>query len=47
MPVLRMMLGSPVSVVLLVPMMALVFHRFQGRMVHIGRRRRTEQADRG
>jgi hypothetical protein len=29
MPVLPMMFGSPVSVVLLVPMMTLVFHRCQ------------------
>ena len=45
MPVLPMMLGSPVSVVLLVPM-TLVFHRFQGSMTPIGQRHRTEQADR-
>ena len=45
MPVLPMMFGGPVSVVLFVPMMTLVFHRCQGSMVHVGQHRRTEQAN--
>ena len=46
MPVLPMVFGSPMSVVLVVSMMTLVFHRLQGSMVHIGQRRGAEQADR-
>jgi len=43
MPVLRMMLRSPVGVMLFVVVMSAVFHLHEGRLIRIRESKRTEK----